>query len=89
LILDRRSDVLARAIISLKDSTRENVKAVTHDIGGAIGFYYFESLGSLILEYSRSFSPDELSDIEFVATKARLLEQMNRALESIESRSHV
>lgn len=89
LILDRRSDVLARAIINLKDSTRENFKAVTHDIGGAIGFYYFESLGSLILEYSRSFSPDELSDIEFVATKARLLEQMNSALESTESRSHV
>jgi signal transduction histidine kinase len=89
LILDRRLDVLTRGINSLKDSTRENFKAVTHDIGGALGFYHFESLGSLILEYSRSFTPNHLSEIEFIATKARLLEKMKNELESIESSDHV
>jgi signal transduction histidine kinase len=89
MILDRRFDVLTRAIITLRDSTPENFKIVTHDIGGALGFYHFESLGSLIIEYSRSIGQDEFSEIEFVSIKTRLLEQMTNALESIESSNHV
>jgi signal transduction histidine kinase len=89
MILDRRSDVLSRAIARLTNSTKEDFKEVTHDIGGALGFYYFESLGSLILENSRSILPHELSDLEFTTVKTDLLDKMKRQLESIESSSHV
>jgi hypothetical protein len=88
LILDRRSDVLIRAMDRLKESTQDNFKDITHDIGGAVGFYYFEILSHLLLEESRSISSEGLSEIDFLASKELLLEQMSNELKTIESGVH-
>jgi hypothetical protein len=80
--LDRRNDVLARAISSLEKSTPETIKAISHEVGGAIGFYGFEEIGSQILSYSRSLT-EEVALHEFTADKARLLRLMNDELERI------
>ncbi|MEY4970864.1 MAG: hypothetical protein RLZZ277_1095 [Actinomycetota bacterium] len=82
IILDRRNDVLARAISSLEKSTPETIKAISHEVGGAIGFYGFEEIGSQILSYSRSLT-EEVALHEFTADKARLLRLMNDELERI------
>jgi signal transduction histidine kinase len=82
MILDRRNGVLARAISSLEKSTPETIKAVCHEIGGAIGFYGFEEIGSQILSYSRSLG-EEVALHEFTADKARLLTLMKAELERI------
>ena len=82
MILDRRNDVLSRAISSLERSTPESIKAISHEIGGAIGFYGFEEIGSQILHYSRSLG-DEVPLHEFTADKSRLLKLMNDELEKI------
>lgn len=82
MIVDRRNDVLARAISSLEKSTPETIKAISHEVGGAIGFYGFEDIGSHILSYSRSLG-DEIPLHEFTADKTKLLKMMNDELERI------
>ena len=83
LILDRRGDVLRRAIAQFEAATPENVKAITHEIGGAIGFYHFESLGREILEYSRTLHPGKVPAFAFATEKARLLNVMREELNRI------
>jgi signal transduction histidine kinase len=54
LILERRADVLRRSLARLNEATPETVQSLTHEIGGAIGFYGYEELGRSALEFSRS-----------------------------------
>lgn len=88
IIFRRRRDVLARAISSLERATPETLKAVTHEIGGAIGFYSFAALGREILEYSRSSRDSPLPLSEFTSAKSHLLHSMNSQLEQIASEKH-
>ena len=82
MIIDRRNDVLARAISSLEKSAPETIKAISHEVGGAIGFYGFEEIGSHILKYSRSLGEEVALD-EFTADKTRLLKLMKSELDRI------
>ncbi len=75
-IYGRRGEVLARAITQLEASTPKDFKAVTHDIGGAIGLYHFEELGQEILKVSRSYLVGESPVSMFTSDKTRLLELM-------------
>jgi signal transduction histidine kinase len=64
LISSRRAGVLERSIRRLKEAHNEEIKAITHEIGGAIGFYGFESEGVQLLEISRAIdseTPESLS----------------------------
>lgn len=81
MILGRRNDVLARAITSLEKSTPETLKSVTHEIGGALGFYQFEELGHELLEVSRSLEDSEISLVDFAEQKRVLLIKMRNQLE--------
>jgi signal transduction histidine kinase len=84
LIQARRGDVLARAIASIEISTPENIKGLTHELGGAIGFYGFEGEGRAIIEYSRALAlqPPELP--EFIKERDRLLQMLRSTAERIE-----
>lgn len=83
MILERRGEVLKRAIASLENATPSTIKDVTHEIGGAIGFYRFEDLGREILEFSRSLPTEEMPLLDFAEDKMRLLELMRNQLEKI------
>lgn len=72
IIEERRGDVLERAIASLEAAEFETIKAITHDIGGAIGFYGFEEQSKEILRYSSSFELTS-SVTRFKMDKDRLL----------------
>lgn len=76
LIQDRRGEVLERAIASLEESTPESIEAVTHQIGGAIGFYGFDAIGSEILNYSRSLNLVEESQSSYEERKNHFLQLM-------------
>ena len=89
LILDRRGDVLQRAIAQLESSTQETIKAVTHEIGGAIGFYHFEELGREIINYSRALKDEGPSSSEFPIDKKNLLEAMKSELKRISGDGNV
>ena len=58
LIAARRADVLHRSITRLKAVDDSELKALTHEIGGAIGFYGFGSEGKMLLEISRELDSD-------------------------------
>ncbi len=85
LIQARQGDVLARAIAAIEKSTPENIKAVTHEMGGAIGFYGFEEEGREIVEYSRSLDANPVSLNQFPADKTRILEILFVAANRIKS----
>ena len=62
LILQRREGVLVRAIERITQASPDKLKDVTHEIGGAIGFYGFELEAKLILEHSRELARQEAID---------------------------
>ncbi len=82
LIQDRRGDVMLRSIASLAEATPTTAQAVTHTIGGVIGFYGFENEGRQILDYSRSISEEPTVE-EFKEDKERLLQMLKDASEEI------
>ena len=88
MIRDRRGDVLNRAIASLSGATPATIKGITHDLGGAIGFYGFEREGTEILNYSRSLSEGDAQIDTFITEKARLLGILMQAKELIEHEPH-
>ena len=85
IIQARRGDVLARAISAIEKSTPENIKAVTHEMGGAIGFYGFEEEGREIVEYSRSLDVNPVPLNQFPADKTRILEILYSAANRMKS----
>ena len=85
IIQARQGDVLARAIAAIEKSTPENIKSVTHEMGGAIGFYGFEAEGREIIEYSRSLDVEPVSLNQFPADKTRILEILYLSANRIKS----
>ena len=83
MIFDRRGAVLSRAITSLEKASPVTIKAVTHDIGGAIGLYGFEGEGAEIINFSRSLSSDPMLLSDFTSEKARLLHLLHSAEQRI------
>lgn len=81
----RRGDVLSRAIGAIEKSTPENIKAVTHEMGGAIGFYGFENEGRKIVEYSRSLDENPVPLNQFPAEKTLILEILYSAANRMKS----
>jgi signal transduction histidine kinase len=82
IIQDRRGDVILRSITSLAEATPATMQAVTHTIGGVIGFYGFENEGRQILDYSRSIS-EEPTEKEFNENKERILQMLKDTSDEI------
>jgi signal transduction histidine kinase len=75
LIRVRRGEVLDRAIAAIEASTPSTLCAITHEMGGALGFYGFIGPGKELIDYSRTLSESEiLGDEEFEASRRRYLE---------------
>jgi signal transduction histidine kinase len=89
LIRDRRSDVLKRAIVAIELATPETIMAITHEMGGALGFYGFSSVGSDLIEYSRTLSRGEIPELEaFEKSKQRLISALKLEEAKTEGESH-
>ncbi len=71
LILQRREGVLVRAIERITQASPDKLKDVTHEIGGAIGFYGFEQEAKLILEHSRELARQEAIDAADAARRKK------------------
>jgi signal transduction histidine kinase len=78
LISSRRAEVLERSIKRLKEAHNEEIKAISHEIGGAIGFYGFESEGVQLLEISRA------KDGETPESLSRSRESLNTVIAQLE-----
>jgi len=72
LIAERRIPVLERAITRITETPVEQFSDTAHEIGGAIGFYGWESAGEKILELSRGAASE--------ASKAEAISILSSAL---------
>ena len=84
LIHSRRGEVLARSIASLEEATIPTAEAITHTIGGVIGFYGFEEEGREILKYSRFIKDNMVSKDSFQREQERLLALLRAASKRID-----
>jgi hypothetical protein len=87
VIRERREGVLNRSIASLQEANPQTVEAITHTIGGVIGFYGFEYEGSEILTYSRSLKGTQPSEDIFLKEQERLLSLLRVASKRISGES--
>ena len=70
----RRSEVLAKAIAQLESASPENLSAIAHSMGGAIGFYTFEAAGAELEEFSQALQIEgKLSPEQIAAKKKHIL----------------
>jgi signal transduction histidine kinase len=83
MTLERRTGVLNRAIEALEKATFDEIRAITHEMGGAIGFYGFEAEGQELVEFSRSLLDGEVGSATFTSEKSRLLNLLRQASERI------
>jgi hypothetical protein len=83
IIRERRGDVLSRSSSSLEEANPHTAEAITHTIGGVIGFYGFEDEGREILKYSRSIAGKEVLQSEFAIEQERLLSLLRAASKRI------
>ena len=89
LIAARRGLVVSRALTALREASRETLKAVTHSIGGALGFYGFEIEGAEILEFSRDLSePITMSDDEIFVRQEELISLLENVLKELNQESN-
>ena len=85
LILEKRGDVLRRAITSIENSSNANLRNTCHEMGGAIGFYAFEEQSEQIAIFSKWLKNNsEASEVAILTKKIALLELLNTTLRIID-----
>ena len=87
-IFERRGEVLVRSIAKLEAVTPETIKGVSHEVGGAIGFYGFSEAGKQILDYSRAISDSSQIKSSFADDKARLIQLLRAEQQRVDGHSH-
>jgi len=84
LVMGKREDVLARAINSIANCQVSELVDITHDVGGAIGFYTFLLESDALINFSRWLKANPNADQdEIMAKKEALLVMLNQTLERI------
>ena len=85
LVLERRLPVLEKAIESVTTAPLDQLRAVAHEMGGALGFYTFESEGAELIEFAHwlTVSPDLTQD-EIFSKRDRILVSLRTSLLKIE-----
>jgi len=81
LIMGKREGILEKAIAAISDGPNEKLIAITHDMGGAIGFYTFEEESEKLLQFSRWLEKNPDADLAEVGRKRKaVLEVLNQTL---------
>lgn len=81
LIMGKREGILEKAIAAISDGPNEKLIAITHDMGGAIGFYTFEEESEKLLQFSRWLEKNPGADLAEVGRKRKaVLQVLNQTL---------
>ena len=87
LVLARRDAVLVRAITDLEQSSKQDLRQVTHSLSGLIGFYTFEEESRLIREFSHWLNSGNLIDpVEVENRRKSILTVLKLRLASLPER---
>jgi signal transduction histidine kinase len=88
-ILDKRVDVLERAITAIRDAEINKLKDVYHEMGGALGTYGLDELGSKVLEHSRSLSAEGVDASTIADQRVSLLESLNKTYQRLNNQGNI
>ena len=81
LILNRKFDLLAEAIVGIQVDGQLLLKAKLHEYGGALGFYEFGEIGEELLTLSRSLKDvEKVADPEVLRARDQLVIRMKEAI---------
>ena len=84
LVMGKREGVLERAINSIVNCQLAELVNITHDVGGAIGFYTFMLESEGLINFSRWLKTNPRADQdEIIAKRDALLVILNQTLERI------
>jgi signal transduction histidine kinase len=85
LVLERRLPVLEKAIESVTKAPLDQLRAIAHEMGGALGFYTFENEGAELIDFSHwlTASPDLTQD-EIINKRDKILVSLRTSLLKIE-----
>ncbi len=87
LVLNRRHAVLVRAITNLEESSKQDLRQVTHSLSGLIGFYTFEEESQLIRDFTNWLNSGGLIDpIETESRRQAILAILKLRLASLPQR---
>jgi signal transduction histidine kinase len=86
LVMGKREAVLQRAITAISESSMEELIGITHDVGGAIGFYTFEEESAKLIQFSRWLEKNPETQSETISKKkVAILELLNHTLDQVQN----
>lgn len=84
LVKGKRQEVLERAITAISEGQVESLMAITHDMGGAIGFYTYKKESEKLIQLSRWLEKNPDVEQAVVAEKRKaILDLLNNSLELV------
>lgn len=88
-ILDKRVEVLERAIVAIRNSEISKLKDVYHEMGGALGIYGLDELGSQVLELSRTLVNRNMDEATVADQRISLLETLNESYQRLNNKGNI
>lgn len=84
LVMGKREAVLERAILAISKGSVEQLMDITHDVGGAIGFYTYEEESEKLIQFSRWLEKNPQADRAVISKKkAAILALLNHTLDEV------
>ena len=84
LVIGKRQEVLERAIKQISEGTVEELMSITHDVGGAIGFYTYVNESQNLISLSNWLKKNPGADKKLIAgKKSDVLEMLNQSLVNV------
>ena len=84
LVMGKREAVLERAIAAISAGPMDELMDITHDVGGAIGFYTYEDESEKLIQFSRWLDKNPEADpLVINKKKAAILHLLNHSLDEV------
>lgn len=86
LVMGKREAVLERAIAAISEGSTHELMDITHDVGGAIGFYTYQEESEKLIQFSRWLEKNPEAESETINKKrVAILELLNRTLNQVKN----
>lgn len=86
LVMGKREAVLERAIAAISEGSNEELMDITHDVGGAIGFYTYQEESEKLIQFSRWLEKNPEAESGIISKKrVAILELLNHTLDQVKN----
>ena len=88
LVIGKRQEVLERAIRDISEGQVEDLVRITHDVGGAIGFYTYVKESEKLISLSQWLKKNPHADKKLIAEKRTdVLKMLDKSLVDVKKAS--